>query len=205
MKLCIQFSTYQNQIPIVKRAARDKDLIKLWLCVFWQPPKKNNNQQTFFFFLCFFLLYFGFWRYSVNPIKTIPSAWIARASLRYCNFFSIVFFIFFSMRDAFFGQRSADVTVSPRQQEAPWFRGPQKRAAENVIIFSSYFEVRCQTSLLEQSGNGKWNVAFVKMLGAVFISPVTPCQIRGRCVQEKAWRSLAEPRLTRNNLPTASE
>lgn len=110
----------------MKRAARDKDLIKLWLCFLATSEKKT--QQTFFFFLCFFLLYFGFWRCSVNPIKTIPSAWIARVSLRYCNFFPIFFFFFFlSVRDAFFGQRSADVTVLPRQQEAPqkmWLFSP---------------------------------------------------------------------------------
>lgn len=103
----------------MKRAARDKDLIKWWLCFLATSEKKK--QQTFFFFLCFFLLYFGFWRCSVNPIKTIPSAWIARVSLCYCNFFSIVFFFFFS------GPRSTDVTVLPRQQEAPqkmWLFSP---------------------------------------------------------------------------------
>lgn len=178
----------------MKRAARDKDLIKLWLCFLATSEKKK--QQTFFFFLCFFLLYFGFWRCSVNPIKTIPSAWIARVSLRYCNFFPSFFFFFFfcAWRIFWAAQRWCYCAAAPTGS-----------AAENVIIFSSYFEVRCQTSLLQQSGNGKWNVAFVKMLGAVFISPATPCQIRGRCVQKKAWRSLTEPRLTRNNLPNASE
>lgn len=78
----------------------------------------------------------------------------------------------------------------------------RRRKCDSFLLL---FWGSCQTSLLEQSGNGKWNVAFVKMLGAVFIRPATPCQIRGRCVQKKARRSLAEPRLTRNNLPTASE
>lgn len=35
----------------------------------------------------------------------------------------------------------------------------------------------------KQSGNTKWNVAFVKNGGAAFIKALTPCQISGRCFQ----------------------
>lgn len=135
------------------------------------------------FSFCFFLFYFGLWRCSVNLIKTNPSAWIARLLLRYCNFFPIIFFF---TCDAFLGSSCwcfgvAVPTGSCRDLGANF----GKPAAENVIIFSSYFEVRCQTSLLKQSGNGKWNVAFVKMPRAVFIRPTTPCKIRGRCFQKR--------------------
>lgn len=124
--------------------------------------------------------------------------------LRYCNFFPIIFFstwrIFLGSSCWCFG--AAVPTGSSRNLGTNF----GKPAAVNVIIFSSYFEVRCQTALLKRSGNGKWNVAFVKMPRAVFIRPATPCKIRGRCFQKRTQRFLAEPRFSsKNNLPTASQ
>lgn len=43
----------------------------------------------------------------------------------------------------------------------------------------------CQTSFWRQSGETKLNVAFVKMHGAIFIKPLTPCKISGRCFQRR--------------------
>lgn len=81
--------------------------------------------RLFLFSLCFSLLYFGFWRCSVYPGKTIRSAWIARLSLRYCNFFPHLFF----MRDAFFGQLMLMFRCRRANRKLPWFGGQFWEAA----------------------------------------------------------------------------
>lgn len=134
--------------------------------VFWQ------KRQTFW--------YFGLWRRMVNLIKTILSAWIVRVLQLYFIFFFPAIWV------TQLGTSCCCTVLC--QQEVLWLRAILGSAPQKMwFLFVVVVEVPSLPDVvfLKQSGKTKWNVAFVKMHGAVVIKTLTPREISGRCFQRK--------------------